>query len=122
MAKKKTLRREPRVQTAADLPVWLAAKLTTQRQAWASGLTRNCVHDPQPGRALAHMCSWKPEIVACPRCTHLFNIAAHDPDAHRCDCCDRDVADTIGGKMTISGVTYWFAVCEACQRGKMTRA
>lgn len=122
MAKKKRLRREPRVQTFADLPVWLAVKLTAQRQAWVSGVARTCTHDPKPGRSLAHMCSWKPELVVCPQCTHLLSITENDPSSNRCDCCDRDVAETIGGRMTISGVTYWFVVCLSCQRTAMTRA
>lgn len=120
MAKRRPLRRESRVQTIEDLPVWLAAKLYAQQEGWRLGIARTCLHDPKPGRAAVHMCSWCPEFVVCPLCTHLLHVAAKDPRAIRCDCCDR-VADTIGGKMTIAGVTYWFTVCDACQRGQMTR-
>lgn len=122
MARKRTPRRESRVRTIEDLPVWLAAKLYAGREGWRLGIARCCVHNPSPGRAIVHMCSWKPEIVACPRCTHLLAIAKSDPRTHQCDCCGRDGVDTTGGKMTIAGITYWFAVCESCQRGEMTRA
>lgn len=120
MAKRRSLRREPRVQTIADLPVWLAAKLTAQREGWRLGIARTCTHNPKPGQTAVHMCAWRPELVACPLCAHLLNITEKDPRGARCDCCDM-VADTIGGKMTIGGITYWFSVCEPCQRGKMTR-
>lgn len=121
MAKRRSLRREPRVQTIEDLPVWLAAKLYAQREGWRLGIARTCLHNPKPGRAAVHMCSWRPELVTCPLCTHLLHVTVKDPRGSQCDCCDRAV-DTIGGKMVVAEITYWFTVCEACQQWKMTRA
>jgi hypothetical protein len=69
------------------------------------------------------MCAWKPELVTCADCTHLFVVVE---SGDRCDCCERVTAGTPedhteGFRMRVADVTYWAVVCPVCKKD-MTRA
>ena len=117
---------DARVAKFSDLPQWLQVKIGAQCLAWRAGRLRHCDHDPRPdGRIPAHMCAWKPDLVTCPRCTHLAVVARSSEAARRCDRCERITEGTeddhvYSAIVHLPGLDYGIAVCLPCRMYQIT--
>lgn len=101
----------------AAVPFAVFAPLLETLSAWTGGRAQTCLHNPvaahpQPVYAAA----WRPGLVTCAGCQHLFHLASRSDAAHRCDLCG--VVDR--GGMTAHGVqygviTFWVGTCTGCR-------
>lgn len=89
----------------SDVDEWLRLGLLDTLLTWINGNARTCIHMPDPySPESVWSCAWKPGLVVCTHCLHLFKLAG---DADKvCDCCGRIVAG-IENDDGIFSLTVW---------------
>lgn len=102
-----------------DLP-WAARGWHDTFEPWLRGEGRTCIHNPN----LSHPqpvwgCAWKPGLVVCGECLHLFDVATMAED-RTCDGCGRVVGGPENGDPIYSTavqhefMAYRIGVCTDC--------
>lgn len=108
------MHRGPKMPTV-DHPEWVRLGLFHTFSAWVLGRGSTCMHSPvvtRPEPLFA--AAWRPLLMVCGQCGHLFNIGNPEKD-RTCDGCGV-VGDTIYPAMAQAGfITYMFGVCDQCR-------
>lgn len=113
---------------ACDVPEWVRLGLLDAFAAWVGGHADTCQHQPtyrrpQPVVAAA----WRPGVIACGQCTHLFLLPRHRDNDRRCDGCGRittgpENSDGIRPNVAaLAGFAYMFGTCAECSDRVMSR-
>lgn len=103
----------------SDVDEWLRLGLLDTLLTWLDGNAKTCMHMPDPHRPEAvWSCAWKPGLVVCTYCLHLFKLVG---DADKvCDCCGRTVTglENDDGIFTltvwIGALAYQAGACTDC--------
>jgi len=103
----------------SDVDEWLRLGLLDTLITWAAGTAKTCIHMPDPYRPESvWSCAWKPGLVVCTYCLHLFKLVG---DADKvCDCCGRTVTgiENDDGIHTltvwIGALAYQAGACKDC--------
>ena len=98
---------------------WLRLGLLDTLIRWLNGDAKTCIHMPDPRTPEpVWSCAWRPGLVVCTYCLHLFKLAG---DADRvCDCCGRTVTGLENGDgiftltVWIGALAYQAGACKDC--------
>lgn len=89
-------------------PGWASLSATDALVSWSEGESRTCMHNPDPLRpSPVFACAWKPRLIVCAECTHLFRVSHSAPAA--CDGCGF-VCSGVEGCDGIHPVSYTFGM------------
>jgi hypothetical protein len=106
----------------ADVPAWVRLGLLTTLTRWAAGQGSTCMHAPTPDRPQpVTAAAWRPDIVACARCTRLFHLRPGSDADRRCDGCGTvttSVEDDNGiypAAVQLGQLSYLYGVCRGCK-------
>lgn len=104
-----------------DHPGWVRLGVLTAFTTLATGQASTCMHSPVASRPQpVFAAAWRPGLIACGRCTHLFAITNAAKDA-TCDGCGRVTTgpannDGIWPCEVVFGLLTWkFGVCDDCR-------
>lgn len=110
----------PQLLDPIDHPEWVRLGVLSALTTWLTGEGSTCMHSPHPQRPQPiTAAAWRPGLIACVRCAHLFVIANATKDA-TCDGCGRVTAgltnnDGIRPSIVAMGPLTWlFGVCNEC--------
>lgn len=106
---------------ADTFPAWFRLGALDALTRWAAGKARTCQHapdalHPQPVTAVA----WKPGLIACRACPHLFRLPRGSAADRRCDGCGRvtagaEVGDGIRpSTVQLGPLIYTAGACRDC--------
>jgi hypothetical protein len=105
----------------ADAPEWVRIGALTSLADWAAGEARTCLHAPHPSRPQpVAAAAWKPGLITCGHCTHLFRLTDRRAD-RTCDGCGHVTTGVANGDgitpniVSMSCLTWMFGCCTACQ-------
>jgi hypothetical protein len=103
-------------------PEWVRLGALTALTTWWAGDGRTCMHSPCKSRPEpVFAAAWKPGLVTCMRCVHLFKVAENSVPDRTCDGCGRVVAGVSRGEpiypsaLKIAALMWQFGVCEDCR-------
>lgn len=104
-----------------DLPGWLRLGAFTALVEWTLGQGSTCMHDPHPMRPQpVYAAAWRPGLVVCARCPHLFALRHSSERDRTCDCCGKVVSGVIAedpirpSMVHIANLTYSVGTCMGC--------
>jgi hypothetical protein len=105
----------------ADVPGWVRLGALTALTEWAAGQAGTCLHSPHPSRPQP-VCAaaWKPGLVTCGHCTHLFRLTDRRADA-TCDGCGHLTTGVANGDgitpnlVSVGPLVWMFGACISCQ-------
>lgn len=104
-----------------DLPAWLRLGAFTALVEWTLGQGSTCLHAPDAKRPEpVYAVAWRPGLVTCSRCMHLFALRHASERDRMCDACGKVVAgiaadDPIRPSMVhIANLTYSVGTCREC--------
>lgn len=104
-----------------DHPEWVRLALISTLADWITGKARTCLHSPDPRRPQpVQAAAWKPGVIACRHCTHLFALPADSPKNWTCDCCGHVIDHSRGEKIWATAIScglfmYQLGACIDCR-------
>lgn len=107
---------------AEQHPAWIRLGALTALVTWLAGRGSTCRHSPtfatpQPLIAAA----WRPDLIACSQCGHLFKLSRHDDTDRTCDGCGRVTTGIEHGDgiwpaiVQVGLLTYMLGCCRDCR-------
>lgn len=104
-----------------DLPDWIRLGAFTALVEWMMGQGSTCMHSPHHDRPEpVYAAAWRPGLVVCSRCPHLFMMRHRSERDRTCDACGRvvaglDVDDPIKPyTVHIINLAYSVGTCRGC--------
>lgn len=108
----------------SEHPEWVTLSVMQAVAGWAIGTADTCTHQPHPDRPQpVHAAAWRPGLIACSRCPHLFALPRGDVRDRTCDGCGHQCAgpdhrDGIRSVVIAAGaLSYAVGVCRGCWWG-----
>ncbi|MGH3783163.1 MAG: hypothetical protein ACRDRO_21695 [Pseudonocardiaceae bacterium] len=102
-----------------DHPGWLRLGVLDTLIRWLASQSSVCLHNPNPARVQPIMgAAWRPGLVTCGSCTHLFCLPHGSPQERTCDGCGHVTDSPTGicpGLVHFGAFTYLFGVCTDCR-------
>lgn len=75
---------------ATAAPAWFRLGAVEALTRWSAGQASTCFHAPHPARPQPiAAAAWKPGLIACLACPHLFRLPRLSAADRRCDGCGR---------------------------------
>jgi hypothetical protein len=108
---------------ATQHPDWVRLGALNVLAVWAAGKARTCMHAPSPERPQPIVAAaWRPGVIACADCRHLFRLREGSEVAKTCDGCGRVTQgppdDPIRTDILAVGeLMFMFGVCRDCCYG-----
>jgi hypothetical protein len=106
---------------ASEHPTWVRLGALSAVTVWVAGHGSTCMHSPRPERPRPiAAAAWRPGLVTCGQCTHLFNIKDAAKDA-TCDGCGRVTTGTANNDgiwpslVQVGFLTWTFGACKDCK-------
>lgn len=100
-----------------DHPEWVRDGAFSTLSLWATNTASTCQHCPSPSRPAAlYGAAWKPRLVACEKCTHLFVLPGKGDLT--CDGCGVITGgpDEMSSSIVRLGMLTWmFGICRDCR-------
>jgi hypothetical protein len=97
-------------------PEWARLGLLRSQLRWVQGESRLCSHKPQATRPQPVAAfAWKPNFVACARCSHRATPQAGSVEHYTCDACGKVGEDMVTDSALFLGpFMYTFGCCDTC--------
>lgn len=99
-----------------QVPEWIRLSVSETLGRFVFGKADVCTHDLQPSRPQPLvMAAWRPGLVACQHCTHLFDLPAGSVADRTCDGCGRVFDEGLFPAMFVVGpITFLAGLCGDC--------
>jgi hypothetical protein len=110
-----------RVAQPGDIPGWLRLSVLDAFVSFAQGAAATCRHNPDPRYPTpVYAAVWKPGLITCGYCLHLFSLGRGSAADCTCDSCGRvcvgqDDSDAIHpGLIQLGPVVVQYGACSDC--------
>src|ERR1041384_4686066 len=114
--------------SAGDIPGWLRLGVLDAFASFVSGNATTCCHDPHPQHPEPDYAAvWKPGLITCGHCVHLFGVGKASAADRTCDSCGRVCEGLVNhdpihpGMVQISLVTVQYGTCGDCTPARAGR-
>lgn len=99
----------------SDVPDWQRLLIVDALLGFIQGTASTCVHDPSLRRPEPlYAAAWRPGVVGCKHCLHLFRLKPGSIRDRTCDGCGQ-VVDKIHPQMLTRGpLSLMFGTCDDC--------
>lgn len=104
----------------ADIPGWLRLGILDAFVQLINGTAQTCRHSPVPDNPQPVMAAaWRPGLLTCRRCVHLFTTVRGSDADRTCDGCGRVCTGVDGdliqpGLLSMSVIVFQYGACADC--------